>query len=641
MRVAWGVGLAVLSGGLVTLAWPQNGPGWLILVAGVPMLVAQHHVLPARLAGVATALTYGIASASLAAVVGEPDPPGPVVVWGTVIAIAIGAGAVGQIERRLWTRIGYRWWIAAGPLAWGLQAMVRLRLPFAGSDGFLALGLFRHPLALQPVSVVGIIGLEIAIVLVNVVLAALVMSLLGDERFPRVRARRLVVGLAAGLAVWLGWSLALLDDPPRSLRVAAVQPAVDEGWFAYSPGNVVSSPMTDRLTGLTEQAADDGAQLVVWPEYGLPFAPCSPTNPDHAPEPPAAAPPASALATTRPARTPTAPASDRGVDAGSTTRANGTPTDDVGAGGSGAVSDDRGIDNLAADPAPSGKAERVAGTLSSYGAGSDSGVNGGRAKRVDGTPAGDVSVGEAERVGVGREDEGGAGEEVGDPGAWSAAEVARDNGVFIVAGYGVFGELPADDSGAATGGPADGFLDRNEAVLITPDGECLGPYAKQHPVRWIGESSDTDFGTPTFPTDLGRLATVICYDLDFTDVSRAMAADGAQLVAAPSEDWSAMARYHIAPLVFRSVENGVATVKADQRYDSAVIDPHGRIVDEVVDSDGRSALVVADVALGSGRRTFWNRHAGHLELLWLAAAATIAALVLRDLRRAGDRNHAP
>jgi apolipoprotein N-acyltransferase len=96
-------------------------------------------------------------------------------------------------------------------------------------------------------------------------------------------------------------------------------------------------------------------------------------------------------------------------------------------------------------------------------------------------------------------------------------------------------------------------------------------------------------------------------------------------------------------LVFRSIENGVATVKADQRYDSAVIDPHGRIVAEVVDPGGRQALVVADVPLGTGRRTFWNRHAGHLELLWLAAALAVATLIVHDLRalRARRRPEAP
>jgi apolipoprotein N-acyltransferase len=531
MRVARGLGLAVLSGAMVVLAWPQHGFGWLILVAGVPMLVAQHHVLPARCAGLATAVTYGLGAAGLD-VVGDIDPPGRTVVWGGIVAVALGAGIAGQVERWLWTRIGYRWWIAAAPLAWGVQAVVRLHLPFAGSDGFLALDLFRHPAVLQPVGVVGIVGLEMAIVLVNVVLAAVVMSLRGDERFPRPRVRRVAVGLAAGVAVWVGASLVLLDDPPPTLRVAAIQPDVRTGgWFAYAPGTSVTDPMEEKLAELTEQAADRGAQLVVWPEYGLLFDPCDPDGP------------------------------------------------------------------LASSELPGGAAVDGAGP----------------------SPAGRAGASDAGAL------DGGDGD--GDRGQ-TVPEMAESTGVHIVAGYG------AVDGFDGSGRPnAEDFRARNEAVLITPEGECLGPYAKRHPVEWIGEVSDTDYGTPTFPTDLGRLATVICYDLEFTDVSRAMAAGGAQLVAAPSEDWPELARYHTAPLVFRSIENGVATVKADQHYDSAVIDPHGRIVDEVVDPGGRTAVVVADVALGDGHRTFWNRYATHLEVLWVLGAAAVAALVLRDVRR--------
>ncbi|HEV7763086.1 MAG TPA: nitrilase-related carbon-nitrogen hydrolase, partial [Acidimicrobiales bacterium] len=503
MRIWWGAALAVVSGAMVAAAWPEHSHGlgldlgWLVLVAGVPMLVAQHHVLPARWAGLATGLTYGIGAAGLATIVDPSGPAGPATIWGAVVAEAVAAGIVGHVERQLWTRIGYRWWIVAAPLAWGLQALVRLRLPFAGADGFLGLDLFRHPTVLQPVSVVGAVGLEMAIVLVNVALAALVLGALGHDGFPRPRVRRLAVGLTAGLAVWLAWSLVLLDDPPDTVRVAAVQPASDGNWFAYSPGTAVSSPVADRLAAQTEQAAAAGAQLVVWPEYALINDPCAPD----------------ALIFE---------SSDPSADTPET------------------------------------------------------------------------------------------------PEQWTVPELARRTGTYLVVGYDVVGVVGDDGDEPSA---------RNEAVLITPEGECRGPYAKQHPVEWIGERSDSDHGAPTFATDLGRLAMAICYDLDFTDVSRAVAADGAQLIAAPSEDWSAMARYHVAPLVFRSIENGVATVKADQRYDSAVIDPHGRIVDEVVDPGGRSALLVADVPLGTGRRTFWNRHATHLELLWLVAALAVAALV--------------
>lgn len=61
-RVMLGIALGVLSGGLVVLAAPAQGFGWLVLVAGVPMIVAQYHVMPARFAGIPTALGYGIAA---------------------------------------------------------------------------------------------------------------------------------------------------------------------------------------------------------------------------------------------------------------------------------------------------------------------------------------------------------------------------------------------------------------------------------------------------------------------------------------------------------------------------------------------------------------------------------------------------
>jgi apolipoprotein N-acyltransferase len=478
-RMVVGVGLGVLSGALAVVAAPHHGFGWLVLVAGVPMLVAQFHVLPARLSGVAPALAYGIAAWGTAAVlVADRSKYSETFIWAAIVGFGLVAGVAGRVERALWDAIDYRWWVAAAPLAWGLQAMVRIRLPGAGTDGFIVHDLFRHPSVLQPVGVVGVVGLEMAIVLVNVVIAALVMSALGHPAFPRSRALRLGVGLTAGLAIWVGWSLALLDDPPATVRIAAVQPNLDSGGilFATSGGEPDLGPYTE----LTERAVDDGAQLVVWPEYGLSFDPCD-----------------------------------------------------------------------------------------------------------------------------------------GD----KVRQLAQDTGAYIVAAYGLMG---------AAGPQPQHF---NEAVLVTPDGDCLGPYAKQHPVPMINERSDSDHGTPVFDTEVGRVGMVICYDLEFTDVSRALAAKGAQFIAAPSDDWPEMSRYHIAPLVFRAIENGVATAKADLNYDSALIDPHGRIVAEKVDPDGTTAVVVADVPLGTGQRTFWNRYAGYIDLLYLVAALAVATVIARDLLR--------
>lgn len=185
---------------------------------------------------------------------------------------------------------------------------------------------------------------------------------------------------------------------------------------------------------------------------------------------------------------------------------------------------------------------------------------------------------------------------------------------------------------------------RNEATVLSPEGEFLGVFGKDHPVVFAGETSLTRGTYPVYSTDLGKLATIICYDLDYTDTARKMAAQGAQLVAVPSNDWSTIADKHYTHLVFRAVENRVAMVKADGGWDSAIIDPYGRIKALASYPQGGEATLVGEVQIGSGSGTLYTRlgdWTGWLGLLglvfftfgsgWLEKRATLA--VDRDSSR--------
>jgi len=138
---------------------------------------------------------------------------------------------------------------------------------------------------------------------------------------------------------------------------------------------------------------------------------------------------------------------------------------------------------------------------------------------------------------------------------------------------------------------------RNEVTVLAPDGTFLGVYGKNHPVLFVNEKSDTHGIYPTYQTSLGEIGTIICYDLDFTDTARKVAKSGADLIAVPSGDWPGIADKHYAHLVFRAVENRVAMIKADRSYDSAIIDPYGRILSIVSKTDANNATLVADVDL--------------------------------------------
>lgn len=152
---------------------------------------------------------------------------------------------------------------------------------------------------------------------------------------------------------------------------------------------------------------------------------------------------------------------------------------------------------------------------------------------------------------------------------------------------------------------------------------CPAPdYAgKDHPVVFGGETSLSQGTYPVYDTDLGKLATIICYDLDYTDTTRKMVAQGAQLVAVPSNDWGSIADKHYTHVVFRAIENRVAMIKADGSYNSAIIDPYGRILDLAVYPEGGEATLVADLQLGSGKGTINTRLGDWTG--WLALAGLV------------------
>ena len=162
---------------------------------------------------------------------------------------------------------------------------------------------------------------------------------------------------------------------------------------------------------------------------------------------------------------------------------------------------------------------------------------------------------------------------------------------------------------------------RNEATILNPEGQFLGVFGKDHPVVFGGETSLTRGTYPVYHTPLGTLGTIICYDLDYTDTARKLAAQGAQLIAVPSNDWYSIGDKHFAHVIFRAVENRVAMVKADGGFDSVIVDPYGRIRALKSGTYNREATLVADVQIGNGRGTLTTRLGDWVG--WLALAGLL------------------
>ncbi len=180
---------------------------------------------------------------------------------------------------------------------------------------------------------------------------------------------------------------------------------------------------------------------------------------------------------------------------------------------------------------------------------------------------------------------------------------------------------------------------RNEVTVLAPDGQFLGVYGKDHPVVFAGETSVTRGTYPVYTTPLGKIGTIICYDLDFTDTARKVTRNGAQVMLVPSHDWPAIATKHYTHLVFRAIENRVSMVKADNSgNDSVILDPYGRIITAAITPGGDKTgqVISAEVPLGSGDTLAvrWGDWTG-----WLALAGMVFFMVYEPWTkaRAGKR----
>jgi apolipoprotein N-acyltransferase len=102
-----------------------------------------------------------------------------------------------------------------------------------------------------------------------------------------------------------------------------------------------------------------------------------------------------------------------------------------------------------------------------------------------------------------------------------------------------------------------------------------------------------------YETPLATLATIICYDLNYTDVTRKLANQGAQIIVAPSSDWEGIAEKQNVHLVFRAIETRTGILNAEKAFDSAIVDPYGRILEQTSTKEPAQATLVADLPLGT------------------------------------------
>jgi apolipoprotein N-acyltransferase len=141
----------------------------------------------------------------------------------------------------------------------------------------------------------------------------------------------------------------------------------------------------------------------------------------------------------------------------------------------------------------------------------------------------------------------------------------------------------------------------NSAYLLNPVGDVLGRYDKVHLVPYgeyvplkklfpflgklveaAGDFSPGEEGR-VLSLENEKLGVLICFEVIFPELARAMCQNRAQLLVSITNDaWfgtSSAPYQHLSMAVFRAVENHVALARAANTGITAFVDPVGRILD--------------------------------------------------------------
>jgi apolipoprotein N-acyltransferase len=195
-----------------------------------------------------------------------------------------------------------------------------------------------------------------------------------------------------------------------------------------------------------------------------------------------------------------------------------------------------------------------------------------------------------------------------------AQQLAKAEGIYLLIGAGVLHrdrpKLRAD----------------NLAILITPQGETAFTYQKAHEippasfVTLLGEGRLLAHDSP-----FGRLAALICFDLDFPGYARQAGRARADILIAPYGDWETIKNLHAHMAAFRAIENGVTLIRPALGGVSTAVDPLGRTLASMDEFTAEQRVMVAQTPI-SGARTLYAL--GGDWFAWLSALGLLAMLIV-------------
>jgi len=170
----------------------------------------------------------------------------------------------------------------------------------------------------------------------------------------------------------------------------------------------------------------------------------------------------------------------------------------------------------------------------------------------------------------------------------------------------------------------------NSSRFYSPDGKLVANYDKHHLLPGV-EPERPGKQRVVVDQPSGRWGLQICKDMDFPQLSREYARDGANLLLVPAWDFDLDRWLHARMAVLRAVENGFALARAARNGLLTLSDNRGRILAEAATAPGRFVSLSGNLNI-THEETFYARTGDWFA--WLCLMMLVALIVAHfHLRR--------
>jgi apolipoprotein N-acyltransferase len=187
--------------------------------------------------------------------------------------------------------------------------------------------------------------------------------------------------------------------------------------------------------------------------------------------------------------------------------------------------------------------------------------------------------------------------------------------------------------------PAPERLETNKSVMITPDGEIAYQYVKHNLLT--GWEANRAIQGPrqinTIDTPYGRIASVICLDMDYPSFMRLAGQQGVDIVLSGAIDGTLATKgnpVHSTMASFRTIEQGFSLARAGVYGSNVAVDYQGRLLGTSGYYTAKDRTVVAHLPI-EGTRTIYSQ-VGDIfpqACLALLALLVVYAAISAALRR--------